>query len=218
MVTALQPFQFLQDFFFGSICGIGTDNDPEFFIRAVCFFFQPSAEAMAVFLCQFGRQAKFFISCGKNKISSCKIQIRRQCRKFSLHGIPAHLDQKFISRPQWSVSFSSCGKNSSLRFRKGIVTSLSRSDLDKSRLDIGCDIFDLSGVYISKNGFFLIGFQSDLNDPFLLRKSRYCTRNIMDLHPCYDQFTQFPHLMIPALQNAGLHFLPGLHTFPDVSL
>ena len=218
MVAALQPLQFLQDLFFGSVCGIGPDNDTEFLIRTLCFLFQPSAEAMAIFQCQLGRQTKLFISCSENKISSRKIQIGCQCRKFSLHGIPAHLDQKFISRPQWSVSFSSCGKNSSLRFRKGIVTSLSRSDLDKSRLDIGCDIFNLSGIDISKNGFFLIGFQPDLHNPFLFNKSRNCTRNIMDLHPCYDQFTQFPHLMIPALQNAGLHFLPGLHTFPDVSL
>ena len=52
-----------------------------------------------------------------------------------------------------------------------------------------------------------IGFQSDLNDPFLLRKSRYCTGHTMDLHSCYDQFTQFPHLMIPESQNVGLHFL-----------
>ena len=79
-------------------------------------------------------------------------------------------------------------------------------------------IFDLSGIYISKNRFFLIGFQSDLNDPFLLRKSRYCTGHTMDLHSCYDQFTQFPHLMIPESQNVGLHFLLYRHTFPDVSL
>ena len=168
MVPALQPFQFLQDLFFGSICGIGPDNDPEFLIRTLCFLFQPSAEAMAVFLCQLGRQTKLFISCSENKISSRKIQIGCQCRKFPLHGIPAYLDQKLISWPQWSASFSSCGKNSSLCLRKRIVASLSRLNLDKSRLDIGCDIFDLPGIDISKNGFFLIGFQSDLNDPFLL--------------------------------------------------
>ena len=66
--------------------------------------------------------------------------------------------------------------------------------------------------------YFLIGFQSDLNDPFLLRKGRYCTGHTMDLHSCYDQFTQFPHLMIPESQNVGLHFLLYRHTFPDVSL
>ena len=218
MVAALQPLQFLQDLFFGSVCGIGPDNDTEFLIRTLCFLFQPSAEAMAIFQCQLGRQTKLFISCSENKISSRKIQIGCQCRKFSLHGIPAHLYQELISRPQWSVSFSSCGKNSSLCLCKRIVASLSRLDLHKSRLDIGCDIFDLSGIYISKNGFFLIGFQSDLNDPFLLRKSRYCTGHTMDLHSCYDQFTQFPHLMIPESQNVGLHSLLYRHTFPDVSL
>lgn len=152
MVAALQPLQFLQDLFFGSVCGIGPDNDTEFLIRTLCFLFQPSAEAMAIFQYQLGRQTKLFIACSENKISSRKFRLDVSAGSFpSLHPcspVPgAHLQAAMVR----FLFF--LRKNSSLCLRKRIVASLSRLDLHKSRLDIGCDIFDLSGVYISKNGF-----------------------------------------------------------------
>ena len=75
MVLAFQICQLLFDFLFGCLCGICPDNKTVLLIRAQDFLLQPLAETFFVLCGKLSGQAELFISCCKDKIFSCEIQV-----------------------------------------------------------------------------------------------------------------------------------------------
>lgn len=105
---------------------------------------------------------------GENKISSVKFQIvDMSVPEVFPSWHPCSPVQGSSSQALWSFSFLPAEKQLSVPLQENSSISFGL-DLHKSPFGYWMLIFSFLSVYIFPEWIFLIGFQSDLNDPFLL--------------------------------------------------